>query len=88
MLSLANAFSNEDLIAWRTRVSGLLDQAQFDMVCELKFDGLAVALTYENGSLVRGATRGDGLRGEDVTLNLRTIRSIPPDHPPRQPHPL
>ena len=77
MLSLANAFSNEDLVAWRTRVSGLLDQAQFDMVCELKFDGLAVALTYENGSLVRGATRGDGLRGEDVTLNLRTIRSIP-----------
>ena len=77
MLSLANAFSNEDLVAWRTRVSGLLDQATFDMVCELKFDGLAVALTYENGSLVRGATRGDGLRGEDVTLNLRTIRSIP-----------
>ena len=87
MLSLANAFSNEDLIAWRTRVSGLLDQAQFDMVCELKFDGLAVALTYENGSLVRGATRGDGLRGEDVTSNLRTIRSIPlsvpADSPPR-----
>ena len=77
MLSLANAFSNDDLVAWRTRVSGLLDQATFDMVCELKFDGLAVALTYENGSLVRGATRGDGLRGEDVTLNLRTIRSIP-----------
>ena len=77
MLSLANAFSNEDLVAWRTRVSGLLDQDRFDMVCELKFDGLAVALTYENGSLVRGATRGDGLRGEDVTLNLRTIRSIP-----------
>ena len=77
MLSLGNAFSNEDLVAWRTRVSGLLDQAHFDMVCELKFDGLAVALTYENGSLVRGATRGDGLRGEDVTLNLRTIRSIP-----------
>ena len=87
MLSLANAFSNEDMQAWRTRVSGLLDQARFDMVCELKFDGLAVALTYENGSLIRGATRGDGLRGEDVTLNLRTIRSIPltvpPDSPPR-----
>ena len=77
MLSLANAFSREDMLAWRTRVSGLLDQARFDMVCELKCDGLAVALTYENGSLVRGATRGDGLRGEDVTLNLRTIRSIP-----------
>ena len=85
MLSLANAFSNEDLGAWRTRVSGLLDQARFDMVCELKFDGLAVALTYENGSLIRAATRGDGLRGEDVTLNLRTIRSIPLTVPPDSP---
>ncbi len=77
MLSLANAFSKEDMLAWRTRVSGLLEEARYDMVCELKFDGLAVALTYENGLLVRGATRGDGLRGEDVTQNLRTIRSIP-----------
>ena len=77
MLSLANAFSKEDMLAWRTRVSGLLEQERYDMVCELKFDGLAVALTYENGLLVRGATRGDGLRGEDVTQNLRTIHSIP-----------
>lgn len=77
MLSLANAFSKEDMLAWRTRVSGLLEEARYDMVCELKFDGLAVALTYENGLLVRGATRGDGLRGEDVTQNLRTIHSIP-----------
>ena len=77
MLSLANAFSKEDMLAWRTRVSGLLEETRFDMVCELKFDGLAVALTYENGLLVRGATRGDGLRGEDVTQNLRTIHSIP-----------
>ena len=77
MLSLANAFSKEDMLAWRTRVSGLLEQERYDLVCELKFDGLAVALTYENGLLVRGATRGDGLRGEDVTQNLRTIRSIP-----------
>ena len=65
------------MLAWRTRVSGLLEQERYDMVCELKFDGLAVALTYENGLLVRGATRGDGLRGEDVTQNLRTIHSIP-----------
>ena len=77
MLSLANAFSKEDMLAWRTRVSGLLEEARYDLVCELKFDGLAVALTYENGLLVRGATRGDGLRGEDVTQNLRTIHSIP-----------
>ncbi len=77
MLSLANAFSDEELKSWRTRVEGLLDGRTFDMVCELKIDGLAVALTYENGLLVRGATRGDGYSGENVTQNLRTIRSIP-----------
>ena len=77
LLSLANAFNDYDLQAWHRRASNLLDGATFDMVCELKMDGLAVALTYENGVLVHGATRGDGLRGEDVTHNLRTIRSIP-----------
>ena len=77
MLSLANAFANEDLLAWHARVTRLLQEHSFDMVCELKFDGLAVALTYEDGILIRGATRGDGLHGEDVTTNLRTIRSIP-----------
>ncbi|MCH8207371.1 MAG: NAD-dependent DNA ligase LigA, partial [Chloroflexi bacterium] len=77
MLSLANAFDDEDLFAWHTRVSGLLDVEAFDMVCELKYDGLAVALTYEDGVFVRGATRGNGVVGEDVTLNLRTVRSIP-----------
>ena len=54
-----------------------LEVDEFEMVCELKFDGLAVSLTYENGVLTRGATRGNGLVGEDVTANLRTIRSIP-----------
>ena len=77
MLSLANAFSNEELLAWQRRVTGLLDGSEFDMVCELKYDGLAVALTYEDGVFVRGATRGDGYRGEDVTQNLRTIKAIP-----------
>ena len=77
MLSLANAFSNEELLAWHRRVTGLLDAQEFDMVCELKIDGLAVALTYEDGLLIRGATRGDGYRGEDVTQNLKTIHSIP-----------
>ena len=77
MLSLANAFSFEELQAWHHRVENLLEGAGFEMVCELKIDGLAVSLTYENGRLVRGATRGDGYRGEDVTSNLRTVKSIP-----------
>ncbi|MBM3924659.1 MAG: NAD-dependent DNA ligase LigA [SAR202 cluster bacterium] len=77
MLSLANAFNAEDLAAWHRRVANLLGFSDFEMVCELKIDGLAVALTYEEGRFVRGATRGDGVRGEDVTNNLRTIKSIP-----------
>ena len=77
MLSLSNAFGDEELLAWRARVAGLLERESFDLVCELKYDGLAVALTYENGVLVRGATRGNGAVGEDVTQNLRTINSIP-----------
>jgi DNA ligase (NAD+) len=77
LLSLANAFSEEDLRAWHRRASNLLENERFDMVCEPKIDGLAVALVYENGSFVQGATRGDGLRGENITQNLRTIRSVP-----------
>ncbi len=77
MLSLGNAFDFDDLAAWHRRITGLLDDASFDMVCELKIDGLAVNLTYENGVLVQGATRGNGTTGEDVTRNLRTIRTIP-----------
>ena len=77
MLSLANAFDDAEFRAWRERVAGLLETDQFDMVCELKFDGLAVALTYIDGVFVRGATRGNGVVGEDVTSNLRTINSIP-----------
>ncbi|EAX48987.1 DNA ligase, NAD-dependent [Thermosinus carboxydivorans Nor1] len=77
MLSLANAFSAEDLRAFDNRVrSGLgVDKAEY--VVELKIDGLAVNLVYEAGRLVRGATRGDGQYGEDVTANVRTIRSVP-----------
>ena len=77
MLSLSNAFDDEELAAWHTRVSGVLEQGAFEMVCELKYDGLAVALTYEDGLFVRGATRGNGFVGEDVTRNLRTVRSVP-----------
>ena len=77
MLSLSNSFDDEEFQAWHDRAAGLLETDRFDMVCELKYDGLAVALTYENGVFVRGATRGNGAVGEDVTLNLRTINSIP-----------
>ena len=77
MLSLANAFDDDEFLAWHRRVADLLEREEFEMVCELKYDGLAVALTYEDGVFVRGATRGNGLVGEDVTSNLRTIRSIP-----------
>jgi DNA ligase (NAD+) len=77
MLSLANAFSAQELLAWHKRVvTGLANQA-VEFVCELKFDGAAVSLVYERGVFVRGATRGDGVRGEDITPNLRTVRSLP-----------
>ena len=77
MLSLSNAFDFQELEAWHRNRKNLLEGADFEMVCELKIDGAAVSLTYENGRLVRGATRGDGYLGEDVTQNLRTVRSIP-----------
>lgn len=77
LLSLANAFSLDELAAWHARTGRALGERQFDMVCEPKIDGLAVALTYVDGLLTTGATRGDGLRGEDITQNLKTIRSIP-----------
>jgi DNA ligase (NAD+) len=78
MLSLGNAFDEDDLRAWRERVVRVLgDDAPIAFVAEPKIDGLAIALTYEHGRFVRGATRGDGEVGEDVTANLRTVSSIP-----------
>ncbi len=77
LLSLANAFTQDDLAAWWRRTSTLVGRAEFDTVCEPKIDGLAVALTYVDGLLSVGATRGDGFRGEDITRNLRTVKSIP-----------
>ena len=77
LLSLANAFSDEELLAWYKRVLNLRGEPDFDFVCEIKMDGLAVALTYADGRLATGATRGDGIKGEDVTQNLRTVKSIP-----------
>lgn len=76
MLSLDNAFSEEELKAWATRVErGVGTGVRYS--CELKIDGVAVALTYENGVLMKGATRGDGRVGEDITSNVRTVRSVP-----------
>ena len=85
LLSLGNVFSKEELLAWHTRTSKLVEGRQFGFVGEHKIDGLAVALTYVNGQLTTGATRGDGLRGENITQNLRTIRSVPLSVPKEAP---
>jgi DNA ligase (NAD+) len=77
LLSLGNAFSQDELLAWYTRASRLVGGQLFKFACEHKIDGLAVALSYVNGQLTAGATRGDGLRGENITQNMRTVRSIP-----------
>jgi DNA ligase (NAD+) len=78
LLSLGNVFSFEELLAWEKRNLKLLEKNdQLEYFCELKFDGLAVSLIYENGKFMRGATRGDGEIGEDITQNLKTIESIP-----------
>jgi DNA ligase (NAD+) len=85
LLSLGNAFSKEELLAWYTRTKRLAGDADFNFVCEHKIDGLAVALTYTDGRFTTGATRGDGIRGENITQNLRTIRSIPLSMPGEAP---
>jgi DNA ligase (NAD+) len=77
MLSLDNTYSVEELRNWERRVHDLSGRKDIDYVCELKLDGMSLALLYENGRLVRGITRGDGTIGEDITLNVRTVRSIP-----------
>ncbi|MGA9813352.1 MAG: NAD-dependent DNA ligase LigA [Terriglobales bacterium] len=77
MLSLDNTYSEDELRNWERRVHELSGREEIDYVCELKLDGMSLALHYENGRLVRGITRGDGSIGEDVTLNVRTVRSIP-----------
>jgi DNA ligase (NAD+) len=77
MLSLDNTYSEEELRNWERRVHELSGRKDVDYVCELKLDGMSLALIYEKGTLARGVTRGDGTTGEDVTLNVRTVRSIP-----------
>lgn len=77
MQSLENAFSYEELEEFDERVKKVIKEKTIDYVCELKIDGLAVSLNYKNGVFEKGSTRGDGIRGEDITLNLKTIKSIP-----------
>jgi DNA ligase (NAD+) len=77
MLSLDNTYNEDELRNWERRVHELSGRSDVDYVCELKLDGMSLALIYEDGKLVRGITRGDGSVGEDVTLNVRTVRSIP-----------
>ena len=77
MLSLANTYSESDVEEWFNSVTKLLHGEPFEVCCELKYDGLSISLTYEHGQLVRGVTRGDGIHGDDVTANVKTIRSIP-----------
>jgi DNA ligase (NAD+) len=77
LYSLENAFNNDDLDKWQERWQRVEDGIAATYICELKIDGNAIALTYKNGLLVRGATRGDGTTGEDITSNVRTIRTIP-----------
>ncbi len=76
MLSLSNAYSEDEICDFDTRIKKIIE-TDFEYVCELKFDGSSISLTYENGRLVRAVTRGDGEKGDDVTRNVRTIRSIP-----------
>ena len=77
MLSLGNTYSKEELVDFDKRVQKGLDSNDYEYICELKFDGVALSITYNKGVLERGVTRGDGLRGDDVTNNVKTIRSLP-----------
>lgn len=77
MLSLANTYNEQDVATWYDSVLKGLNGEPFEVCCELKYDGLSISLTYEDGRLVQAVTRGDGVRGDDVTANVKTIRSIP-----------
>ena len=77
MYSLDNSYSKEDLIDWQNRIQKLLGDVDLTYTCELKYDGASISITYENGKLIRAVTRGDGFQGDDVTNNIKTIKSIP-----------
>jgi DNA ligase (NAD+) len=77
MYSLDNSYSKEDLVEWEKRIQKVLGEVKLEYTCELKYDGASISITYENGKLKRAVTRGDGFQGDDVTNNIKTIRSIP-----------
>ena len=77
MYSLDNSYSKDDLLDWEKRIQKILGTTQIEYTCELKFDGASINLTYENGNFIKAVTRGDGFQGDDVTNNVKTIRSIP-----------
>ncbi|AWG22381.1 DNA ligase (NAD(+)) LigA [Flavobacterium faecale] len=77
MYSLDNSYSKEDLMDWEKRIEKQLGEVPLEYTCELKYDGASMSITYENGRLIRAVTRGDGFQGDDVTNNVKTIRSIP-----------
>lgn len=87
MYSLDNSYSKEDLEDWEKRVQRILGDAEVEFTCELKYDGASISLTYEDGKLVKAVTRGDGFQGDDVTNNIKTIKSVPlqlkGDYPPK-----
>ncbi len=77
MYSLDNSYSKEDLEDWEKRIQRILGDAEVEFTCELKYDGASISLSYEQGELVRAVTRGDGFQGDDITTNVKTIRSVP-----------
>ncbi|MEE1964051.1 NAD-dependent DNA ligase LigA [Allomuricauda taeanensis] len=87
MYSLDNSYSKEDLEDWEKRIQRILGDVEVEFTCELKYDGASISLTYEEGKLIRAVTRGDGFQGDDVTTNIKTIRSVPlqlkGDYPPK-----
>ena len=87
MYSLDNSYSKEDLEDWEKRIQRILGDAEVEFTCELKYDGASISITYEEGQLVKAVTRGDGFQGDEVTTNIKTIRSVPlrlkGDYPPK-----
>ncbi|MTH14566.1 NAD-dependent DNA ligase LigA [Flavobacterium sp. LC2016-01] len=77
MYSLDNSYSKEDLLDWENRIQKVLGNVKLEYTCELKYDGASISITYENGKLVQALTRGDGFQGDEVTNNIKTIKSVP-----------